>query len=128
LTELIKTGAVPVDVKTSDCVTGAFTTTLPKARLGEPTVRVGTIASRDKGKVLGAPPEVAAVRVAICVVLTAETAAVNEEVSEPVDTTTVGGNLTAALLLDKVTSVPPLSAADLRVTVQESVPAAAMDG
>ncbi len=68
-----------------------------------------------------------AVRVAICVVLTAETAAVNEEVSEPVDTTTVGGNLTAALLLDKVTSVPPLSAADLRATVQESVPAAAMD-
>jgi len=107
-------------------VTGAFTTTFPNARLGEPTVRVGTTASRDRGKVAGSPPDVA-VSVATWVVLTAETAAVNGEVSAPVETTTAGGNLTAELLLDRVTSVPPLSAADFRVTVQESVPAAAMD-
>jgi hypothetical protein len=42
-------------------------------------------------------------------------------------TITVAGTVTAALLLDRLTTRPPLGAAVFSVTVQASVPAPVMD-
>jgi hypothetical protein len=42
-------------------------------------------------------------------------------------TVTVAGSVTAALLLDKLTLIPPLGAVALSVTVQASVPIPVMD-
>lgn len=42
----------------------------------------------------------------------------------PAATVTEAGTVTAALLLDRLTTVPPLGAAGLTVTVHESVPGA----
>ncbi len=63
-----------------------------------------------------------AVNVADWSVETAATVAVKVAVVAPAATLTEAGTVTAALLLDKVTVVPLLGAAVLRVTVQESVP------
>ena len=48
---LTVTGAVPVDVKVTDCgVAAVFTTTLPNARLVTLTVSVGTAAFNCRAK------------------------------------------------------------------------------
>lgn len=49
--------------------------------------------------------------------------AVNSAVVVLAGTVRVEGTLTAALLLDRFTTWPPLGAAELKVTVQTSVPA-----
>jgi hypothetical protein len=69
------------------------------------------------------PPPALAVREAVCAVLTEATVAENPALVEFAGTATVPGTLTAALLLDRVTVVPPLGAAEDRVTVQASDPA-----
>ena len=56
-----------------------------------------------------------------CVVATEDTVAEKLAVVAPAATVTVPGTVTAALLLDRLTVVPPLAAAALSVTEQESV-------
>jgi len=61
--------------------------------------------------------------VAVCVVLTAETVAVNAALVAPAGIVTDVGTVTAELLLASVTTNPPLGAPAVRLTVQASVPA-----
>jgi hypothetical protein len=79
-----------------------------------------------KAKVSATPPALA-VRVAVCAVLTEETAAVKLAVVDPACTVTEFGTVTAESLLDRLTAKPPLAAAAFRMTVQLSVPAPAID-
>jgi hypothetical protein len=60
-------------------------------------------------------------------VLTEETVAVNVALLAPAATVTVAGTVTAELLLARLTLKPPLGAAALSATVQESVPAPVID-
>jgi hypothetical protein len=62
------------------------------------------------------------VSVTVCVVATAATVAVNPTLVALAGTVTVAGTVTAVLLLDRVTTNPPLGAAAFRVTVQAWVP------
>lgn len=114
--------AVPDDVNVTDCVAGVFRLTLPKAIVVEATVRPGVPGATCRAKVFVPPPAVA-VRVAVCVVVTVETVAVNAALVDPADTVTEAGTVTALLLLVSVTASPPDAAADVRLTVQASVPA-----
>ena len=116
---LIVTGAVPVDVKTTDCVAPEFTSTFPNPTFVALTLSVGTAAFNCIVKVFDALPAVA-VNVAVCVVPTDDMAAVNPAVFAPAGTVSVKGTATAALLLANLTTKPPLEAALLSVTVQES--------
>jgi len=96
---------------------------------GEPEVdraNVGTAAFRLKAKISEMLPSLA-VRVAVCVVPTAETVAVKPALVALAGTVTVAGTVTAALLLDKFTLRPALGAAAFSVTVQASVPVPVMD-
>jgi hypothetical protein len=68
-----------------------------------------------------------AVRVALCVVVTEATVAVKLAVVAPAATVTLTGTVTEALLLERVTAMPPVGAAAFSVTVQLSVPAPEMD-
>lgn len=69
-------------------------------------------------------PDAEAVSVSVCVVVTAATFAVKAALVDPEDTVTLDGTVTADPLLERETTVPPLGAALLSVTVQLSVPAA----
>lgn len=66
-------------------------------------------------------PPADAVSVAVCAVLTAEIVAVNTALVAPEGMETALGTETASLPLERLTIIPPLGAAPLRVTVQESV-------
>jgi hypothetical protein len=123
---LTVTAAVPVEVRVRDWVAGEFRSTLPKAMVAALTLSVGVPAPSCKPKVSAAVPALA-VRVAVCAVLTDETAAVKLAVVEPEATVTVAGTVTALLLLARLTLNPPLGAAALSATVQESVPAPVID-
>ena len=68
-----------------------------------------------------------AVRVAVWAEVTEDTVAVNEEAFALAGTVIDPGRATAVLVLERVTARPPLGAAALRVTVQESVPDPVMD-
>lgn len=56
---LIVTGALPVDVRAIDCISGAFTATLPNARLLVLMLSVGEAAFNCSGKYLDTPPALA---------------------------------------------------------------------
>ena len=100
---------------------------VPLAQLSEDRVAVGaaTAAPSCRAKV-SVTPLALAVKVAVCAVLTVETVAV-KLASSPAATVTVAGTLTAELLLVRLTLKPPLGAAALSATVQESVPAPVID-
>jgi hypothetical protein len=66
-------------------------------------------------------PEVA-VRVTVCAVVTEAMVAEKAALVALAGTVTVAGRVTAGLLLERLTFNPPLPAAELRVTVQTSVP------
>jgi hypothetical protein len=119
---LTVTAAVPVEDRVSVSVAAVFTFTLPKDRLDELTLSVGTAAPSDSANVSATLPALA-VRVAVCAVLTEETVAVKTAVVELAATVTVAGTVTAELLLARLTAKPPVGAAAFRVTVQLSVPA-----
>lgn len=92
---------------------------------GEVMDTVGGVVSeafRVMPKVLTTPPA-EAVRVAVCAVLTAETVAVNPALVAPEGAVTDAGTVTALLLLDRVTTSPPLPAPAVKLTVQASLPA-----
>jgi hypothetical protein len=59
--------------------------------------------------------------------VTAATVAVKVTVVAPAATVTLVGTATEALLLERVTAIPPVGAAAFNVTVQLSVPAPVMD-
>jgi hypothetical protein len=63
----------------------------------------------------------AAVRVTVCAVVTADAVAVKLPAEEPAGTVTLAGTATAELLLARVTVKPPAGAAAVRVTTQVSV-------
>jgi len=73
-----------------------------------------------KANVSAAPPALA-VRVAVCAVLTGETAAVKLAVVDPGCTVTEAGTVTAESLLDRLTVKPPLAAVEFNATVQLSI-------
>jgi hypothetical protein len=118
---LTVTAAVPVEDRVNVCVVAVFTLTLPKDKLDELTLSVGTAPPSDRAKVFETLPALA-VRVADCAVLTDETVAVKLAVVEPAATVTEAGTVTVELLLAKLTVNPPVAAAAFRVTVQLSVP------
>jgi len=99
-----------------------FTFTLPKDKLDELTLSVGTPALSVRAKVFDTLPALA-VRVAVCAVLTEETVAVKVAVVDPAATVTEAGTLTFESLLARLTANPPVAAAAFSVTVQLSVPA-----
>ena len=115
------TAALPVDVRVSDCVVGVFTFTSPKPTLAELTLRVEVAAFSCTAKFIE-PPASVAVRVAVCEVLTDATAAVNVPMVAPAETVTEAGTVTELLLLARVTTTPPVGAAELSVAVQASLP------
>jgi len=99
-----------------------FTLTLPKDRLDELTLSVGTAALSCRAKV-SATPLALAVRVTATPELTEETVAVKLALVAPAATVTEVGTVTDELLLARLTAKPPVGAAAFRVTVQLSVPA-----
>jgi hypothetical protein len=119
---LMVSGAVPVEVRVTDCgVAAVFTVTLPKAKLLVLRLKVGVLALSARAKVLETVPTVA-VRVAVCAVVTEATLAEKATLVALTGTVTVAGKVTEALLLERLTLSPPVPAAALRVTVQVSVP------
>ena len=126
VTELTVTGAVPVDDKTTDWVAAVFTATLPKPMLVALMLSVGVYAFSCRANVLDTLFAFA-VTVTACAVVTEATVTVNEVVVALAGTVTVAGTVTAALLLDKLTAKPPVAAAEVKVSVQVSVPEPVMD-
>jgi hypothetical protein len=124
--ELIVTAAVPVDVSVTDWVAAVLTCTFPNAMLAAPMLSVGTAAFNCRAKLFDIPPE-AAVRVTACAVPTEDTLAVNPALDAFGGTVTADGTVTAPLLLDKLTLIPPLPAAEVSATVQATVPDPVID-
>lgn len=127
MAECTVTGAVPVDFRTMDCVEAVLTCTSPNTTLVVLMASVGTAAFNCKAKLLETLPDVA-VSVTACAVATDATIAVNPALVALAGTVTVAGTETAASLLDRLTLRPPLGAADVRVTVQASIPEPVNDG
>lgn len=119
--ELIVTGAVPLEVTVTDFVTAVPTETFPKAIDVEPNVSAGTAAFNCRAALIEEEFELA-VKVAATEVLTEATVAVNDALLAPDATMTVAGTVTAAALLDNVTLWPLDEAAPLNVTVHEVDP------
>jgi hypothetical protein len=124
--ELMVTGAVPVEVRVTDCVAAVFTCTFPNATLVALIVNVGIAAFNCRPKVLETLPELA-VRVTACALVTGETVAVNPALVAVAGTVIVAGTVTAALLLERLTLSPPLAADEVSVTVHASVPDPVME-
>lgn len=124
--ELTVTAAVPVDVRVTVCVAAVFTSTLPKATLVALMLSVGAAAFNCRAKLSETSPALA-VSAAVCAVATGATVAVNPALVAFAGTVTVAGIVTAALLLDRLITRPPLAAAAFSVTVQASVPAPVID-
>ncbi len=119
---LTVTGAVPVDVTTTDCVASELTFTDPNATLLVLTLRMGATAPNSSANDCEIPATFA-VSATFCAVLTELTVAVKPALVSPAGTLTEAGTVTAALLLNRLTASPPLAAAAFNVTVQLSVPA-----
>jgi hypothetical protein len=95
---------------------------LPNDKLVALTPSVDTFEPSCSANVFEAPPALA-VSVTVCAVLTDVTVAEKLAVVAPAGTVTVAGTATAELLLPRLTASPPVTAAEVRVTVQLSVPA-----
>ena len=120
--ELMVTGAEPLEVKVTDFVTAVPTETLPKESELALALRTGVAALSCSAK-LCAEEFALADRVAVCEVVTEEAVAVNEAEDAPEATVTLAGTVTAVLLLASVTTVPPVGAAELKPTVHVVDPA-----
>ena len=120
------TAAVPEDVNVTDFTTAVFSATLPNDRAVALTLSVGMAAFSCRAKPLEAPPALAEI-VADCAVVTDVTVALNDALADAVGTVTEAGTVTALLLLERLTAIPPLGADPLNVTVHASVPAPVID-
>ena len=122
---LIDTGALPLEVNVMDFVTAVPTETLPNA--SEDVLRVSAgvpVVELDPLNLIEVVFDVepwVAVRVTVCVAVTAEAVAGNDALFAPEGTVKVAGTLIAALLLARVTANPVDGAAAVKVTVQLSV-------
>jgi hypothetical protein len=96
-----------------------FTDTLPKARLPVLRVSVGFATSTSMSAVSETLPALA-VSVTSCDAVTAEAAAWNCALVAPASTVTEAGTVRTALLLERLMVMPPLAAAALKLTEQES--------
>ena len=114
--ELMVTGAVPLEVNVTDCVATVPTETLPNASEVVLALKAGVAALSCTAKLFEVE-FVLADNVAVCAVVTEETVAVNEAEDAPDATVMLAGTVTALLLLATVTTAPPLGAAELSVTV-----------
>jgi len=114
--------AVPEEVRVTVCAVGVLTATLPKLRLDELTVSVGTAAFSCRVKVGSTLPALA-VSVTVCAAVTAEMVAEKAALVAPAAMFTEAGTTTDELLLARLTVYPPLGAAAFSATVQASVPA-----
>jgi hypothetical protein len=123
---LTVTDAVPVEVRVTDCVAGEFKFTSPNAMLVALMVNVGVNGPTCRVNVFEAPPALA-VSITVCAVLTDVTVAEKLAVVAPAGTVTVAGTVTAELLLPRLTASPPVTAAEVRVTAQLSVPAVVIE-
>lgn len=125
-TALMVNGALPVEVMVTDCVAGVFTATFPNERAVGlmPSVALAAFNCREKAFEL---PFAFAVRVAVWAVPTDDTVAAKLAVAAPGATVTAAGSVTAALVLDRVTTCPPFGAGAFKLTLQASVVAPVMD-
>lgn len=99
-----------------------FTGTFPKLMLDALNESVGTAALSCSAWVAEAPLAIA-VSIAVWVVVTAATVAVNPVEVAPAGTVTDAGTVTALLLLVRFTISPPGPAAAVSITVQAPLPA-----
>jgi hypothetical protein len=90
------------------------------------TVSVGTLAFSCSAKLFVTLPATA-VSVTFCALATDDTVAVNPALVELAGTVTVAGRVTAVLLLERLTTSPPLGAAAFNVILQASVPDPVID-
>lgn len=116
----IVTGTVPVELRVTDCEPVCPVATLPKFTVDALTLRV-EIAAFNCRLIFAPPVLIDAVSVAVCAEVTEATVAVKTALVAMLETVIVAGTVTAALLLARVTTSPPLGAAALNVTVQLSV-------
>jgi hypothetical protein len=123
---LTVTAAVPVELRTNDCVAGVFTGTLPNAMLPTLVLNVGMDAFSSRAKLVMLLFALA-VMVAVCLDLTAWAIAVKLALAAPAGIVTEAGTVTALLLLASFTFKPPLAAAAFRVTAQLSEPFPVID-
>jgi hypothetical protein len=103
-----------------------FTTTLPKETLVALMLSVGTAALSCRANPIDVPPALA-VMVADCAALTDDTVAVKPVLVAVAGTVTDAGTATAGLLLETLTTTPPVGAEPVNVTVHASVPDPVMD-
>lgn len=120
--ELMVSASVPEEVRVTAWVDDDPTVTPEKAMLFELSVRAAFCPSSCSEKTFDSPP-VVAVRTAVSLDVTLTAVALKVPVVDPAATVTVAGTVTSLVLLVRVTAVPPVGAAALRVTVQASVPA-----
>jgi hypothetical protein len=116
------TDEVPVEVKITVCVAGISRTTFPNPMLVALMLSAGPDNTFNCRMKVSETVPALAFSVTACAVATADAVAVNVALVALAATATEAGTVTALLLLDKLTGNPPLLAAVLSVTVQESVP------
>jgi hypothetical protein len=115
--------AAPVEVKVKFWATGVLMGEVPNARLVALRLIAGAATSIWRSKVSGVPP-------ALAVNMTAsepeapETAAEKLALVAPAGMVIEAGRVTAPLLLDKLTVMPPVGAAEVSDTEHGSVPGA----
>lgn len=126
LAALTVRAVVPADVRVMDWVVGVLITTLPNGMLVALMVSFAFEVLSATAKVsVTLPAE--AVNVAVCAVVTAETVAVKLALLAPAATVTEAGTESEVLLLDKLTTSPPVPAAAVKETVHASLPDPAND-
>ena len=117
--EEMVTGAVPVEVRVTDCVAVLPTAILPNDTDVVLRVRAGVAALSCRESALEVLP-VVAVSVADCALLTAAALAVKAALVAVAGTLTEAGTVTELLLLARLTVRPPVGAEPDKVTVQAS--------
>lgn len=124
--ELTVTAVVPLEVSVTVCVVGVLITTEPNGMLVAFALRAEAAAFSCSATVFEMLP-VLAVRLAVCVVLTEETAALKLAPVAVAGIVTDAGTTTALLLLARATVTPPVGAEPVSVTLQESLNAPVID-
>jgi len=122
---LTVTAEVPVEVRVRVSVAGIFVTASPKSMLDVLKLRIGDEAFRSSVKISETLPALA-VRIAVSAELTGDTFTVKLALIEPAATVTEAGTVASELLLERLTTKPPLAAAVFKVAVQLSVPVPAI--
>lgn len=120
--EVTVKGAVPADLRVSDCVVVVFNATLPNARLPVLSRNVGVVGFNWTANVFETLLA-DAVSVAVCAAEASATVAVKPVFLELAGTVTVAGTMMSALSLARLTLKPPAGAGAESDTLQESVPA-----